>query len=135
MFLPEAIRPLPKAPPRKLTNRGRKTRISTIYTDTPENVWKEYVNILKHTKAKQVMKRLHGGETKTNAGNRKKENTQNASSSSKEECYCLVCMSRYSESRPILNGYNAQNVKCGRMKNVQKVFLIMFATFVIPIDI
>lgn len=31
LFSPEAIRPLPKAPPRKSTNRGRKTRKSTIY--------------------------------------------------------------------------------------------------------
>ncbi|KAL3270239.1 hypothetical protein HHI36_009295 [Cryptolaemus montrouzieri] len=36
LFSPEAIRPLPTAPLRKLTNRGRKTRKSAIYTDTPE---------------------------------------------------------------------------------------------------
>ncbi|KAG5896732.1 hypothetical protein JTB14_014608 [Gonioctena quinquepunctata] len=35
VFTPEAVRPLPKAPPRK-SNKGRKTRKSTIYTDTPE---------------------------------------------------------------------------------------------------
>ncbi|GBP61959.1 hypothetical protein EVAR_45016_1 [Eumeta japonica] len=35
-FSPEAVCSFPKAPPRKLTNRGRKTRKSTIYTDTPK---------------------------------------------------------------------------------------------------
>ncbi|KAG5893169.1 hypothetical protein JTB14_000429 [Gonioctena quinquepunctata] len=35
VFTPEAVRPLPKAPPRK-SYKGRKTRKSTIYTDTPE---------------------------------------------------------------------------------------------------
>lgn len=32
------------------------------------------------------------------------------------------------------NGYNAQNVKCGRMKTAQKVLVITFATIVIPND-
>lgn len=36
MFSPEAVRPLPKALPTKISNRGRKTRKSSIYTDTPE---------------------------------------------------------------------------------------------------
>lgn len=35
-FTPEAVRPFPKAPPRKEENRGKKKRKSTIYTDTPE---------------------------------------------------------------------------------------------------
>lgn len=104
LFSPEAVRPLPKAPPRKLTNRGRKTRKSTIYTDTPEKekIREEHENKLKRTKAKQVKKMLDGGgKTKRHATNRKKTTTQHESSSSEEEeCYCLVCMSAYSESRP-----------------------------------
>ncbi|CAK1581494.1 unnamed protein product [Parnassius mnemosyne] len=103
MFSPEAVRPLPKAPPRKLTNRARKTRKSTIYTDTPEKeeIRREHENRLKRTKAKQVKKILDVAKTKSNAINRKKTNTQRESSpSEEEECYCLVCMSAYSESRP-----------------------------------
>ncbi|XP_037870942.1 uncharacterized protein LOC119629361 [Bombyx mori] len=103
LFSPEVIRPLPKAPPRKLTNRGRKTRKSTIYTDTPEKeeIRREYENRLKRTKAKQVKKRLDGGKTKTNARSRGKiKMHQESSSSEEEECYCVVCMSAYSESRP-----------------------------------
>ncbi|KAK9873256.1 hypothetical protein WA026_021745 [Henosepilachna vigintioctopunctata] len=100
----KAVRPLPKAPPRKLTNRGRKTRKSTIYTDTPEKeeIKREYENRLKRTKAKQVQKRFDGENTKSNAITKKKfseENTQQESSSEEEECYCVVCTSAYSESR------------------------------------
>ncbi|CAH1993780.1 unnamed protein product [Acanthoscelides obtectus] len=102
LFSPEAVRPLPKAPPRKSTNRGRKTRKSTIYTDTPEKeeIRREHENRLKRTKAKQVKKRLDGEEkTKRNVRNRKKNITQDESSE-EEEYYCLVCVSAYSESRP-----------------------------------
>ena len=35
-FSPEGMRPFPKAPPRKITTKGKKKRKSTIYTDTPE---------------------------------------------------------------------------------------------------
>lgn len=100
LFSPEIVRPLPKAPARKLTNRGRKTRKSTIYTDTPEKeeIRKEHENRLKRTKAKQVKKRLDGGRIKRNATNRNK--THELSSSEEEDCYCLVCMSAYSKSRP-----------------------------------
>lgn len=100
LFSPDAIRPLPKAPPRKLTNRGRKTRKSTIYTDSPEKeeIRREYENRLKRTKAKQIKKRLDGGKTKRNVRNRKKTKAQQESSSEEEECYCVVCMSAYSES-------------------------------------
>lgn len=33
------------------------------------------------------------------------------------------------------NGFNAQNVKCGRMKSAQKVVLFMFATIANPNDL
>lgn len=36
VFSPESVKPYPKAPPRLKTNKGRKTRKSTIYTDTRE---------------------------------------------------------------------------------------------------
>lgn len=102
LFSPEAIRPLPKAPPRKLTNRGRRTRKSTIYTDTPEKeeIRREHEIRMERLKAKQVKKRLDGRKTKRNTTNKKKTYTQQESSSEEEECYCVVCMSAYSESRP-----------------------------------
>lgn len=33
------------------------------------------------------------------------------------------------------NGYNAQNVKCGRMKSAQKVVIVRYATIMIPNDL
>ncbi|KAF5304778.1 hypothetical protein FQA39_LY09555 [Lamprigera yunnana] len=74
------------SPPRK-TNRERKTRKFTIYTDTPEKeeIRKEHENRLQWTKAKQVKKILYGGKTKTNTKKRKKINIQQESSSEEEE--------------------------------------------------
>lgn len=68
---------LPKAPPRK-TYRGRKTRKSKIYTDTPdmEEIRKEHENRLKRTKTKLVKKIFDGGKAIRNAAKRKKTNTQ-----------------------------------------------------------
>lgn len=62
LFLPEAVRPLPKAPPRKLTTRRRNTRKSTISTYTPEKeeIRGEHEKRLKRTKAKQIKKILDG---------------------------------------------------------------------------
>ena len=101
VFTPEAIRPLPKALSRK-SNRGRKTRKSTIYTDSPEReeIRKEHEARLKRTKTKQVKKILDGVKMKKNTTQRRKKNIRQKSSSSvKEECYCLICLSPYSESR------------------------------------
>ncbi|KAG5889879.1 hypothetical protein JTB14_018925 [Gonioctena quinquepunctata] len=99
VFTPEAVRPLPKAPPRK-SNKGRKTRKSTIYTDTPEKeaIRKEHETRLERIKSKQVKKSLME-EKVEKYFKRKKSNTQQEMSSEEEECYCIVCLSPYSESR------------------------------------
>ncbi|XP_050549651.1 uncharacterized protein LOC118268371 [Spodoptera frugiperda] len=118
VFSPEIIRPFPKAAPRKNNNKGRKIRKSTIYTDTPEKeeIRKEHEIRLKRTRAKQVKKQLDGGKKKQlNRGKKKQldggknkrntikgkqKNIQEEVSSEDEECFCLVCMSSYSNSRP-----------------------------------
>ena len=100
-FSPEAVRPLPKACPRKSTKKGRRSRKSTIYTDSPEKeaISKEYDNRLKRTNANQIKKRLDDGKAVSNC-NKNKKTKHESSSSEQEECFCLVCMSTYSESRP-----------------------------------
>lgn len=100
VFSPEAIRPLPKAPPRK-SNRGRKTRKSTIYTDTPEKeeIREEYEAKLRKNKAKQVKRKIDGGKCRKTTRAGKMSNTQHESSSEEEEFFCLVCLSPYSDSR------------------------------------
>ncbi|XP_028172047.1 uncharacterized protein LOC114361250 [Ostrinia furnacalis] len=108
-FTPEVVRPFPKAPPRKC-NKGRKTRKSTIYTDTPEKeeIRKEHEAKLKRTKAKLIKKSLDGrkGKTTMSKGKRiiskEKKYTQkelSSEESEEEECYCLICLAPYSESR------------------------------------
>ncbi|KAG5889685.1 hypothetical protein JTB14_033613 [Gonioctena quinquepunctata] len=91
---------MPKAPPRK-SNKGRKTRKSTIYTDTPEKeaIRKEHETRLERIKSKQVKKILDGRKGRKNTSRGKKSNTQQEMSSEEEECYCIVCLSPYSESR------------------------------------
>lgn len=103
VFSPEEIRPFPKAPPRKTTNRGRKTRKSTIYTDTPEKeeIRKEYDEKMKRAKVKQVKKRMDVIKTKDAKKTKtKKASTTAPESSEDEEYFCLVCVAPYSESRP-----------------------------------
>ncbi|KAG5890159.1 hypothetical protein JTB14_005179 [Gonioctena quinquepunctata] len=59
VFTPEAVRPLPKAPPRK-SNKGRKTRKSTIYTDTPEKeaIRKEHETRLEGIHEREVLRNI-----------------------------------------------------------------------------
>ncbi|KAK2578344.1 hypothetical protein KPH14_005571 [Odynerus spinipes] len=76
-FSPEEVRPYPKAPPRKTTNRGHKTKKSTIYTDTPEKdaVRKEYEKKQRRLKAKQVKRNILGNFSEKKQGESKeKEN-------------------------------------------------------------
>lgn len=98
VFSPEEVRPYPKAPPRKTSNRGRKTRKSTIYTDTPEEeaIRKMHEEKQKRLKAKQIKKKRiikPPAEKKT----KKKANTPPISLN-EEKYYCLVCEAPFSES-------------------------------------
>lgn len=106
VFSPEALRPYPKAPPRKAGNRGRKTKKSAIYTDTPEKeaVRKEYEERQKRLKKTQTKKKVlevstektHKGKGK---GKGKKKKTNTPSESSEDDYYCLLCLETYSASR------------------------------------
>lgn len=109
VFSPEALRPYPKAPPRKIGNRSRKTKKSAIYTDTPEKeaVRKDYEERQKRLKNKQTKKKvLESSPGNTNKGKgkgkgkakKRKANTP-PESSEEEEYYCLLCLETYSASR------------------------------------
>lgn len=108
VFSPEIVRPLPKALPRKTCGR-RKTRKSAIYTDTPEKnaIQEEY----DAKKKKQIKRRLtepndrpkdkpkavrQSSKTKPSQKNKDQSDT---SESDEEECYCLVCLEPYGNSR------------------------------------
>lgn len=102
VFLPEALRPYPRAPPRKLGNRGRKIKKSTIYTDTPEKetVRKEYKERQKRLKNTQSKKKILQTSTeKTNKGKGKAKKKRTNTPPEEEEYYCLFCQEMYSASR------------------------------------
>lgn len=105
VFSPEALRPYPKAPARKLGTRGRKTKKTAIYTDTPEKeaIRKEYEERQKRLKAKQMKKNIlepsTGKKNKGKGKGKKRKANTSPDSSSEEEYYCLVCLEPYSASR------------------------------------
>ncbi|XP_050507964.1 uncharacterized protein LOC126885437 [Diabrotica virgifera virgifera] len=103
VFSPETLRPYPKAPPRKLGNRGRKTKKSAIYTDTPEKeaARKEYEERQKRLKNRRTKKKVlesSTGKVIKNKGKGKAKKMK-INTPSEEEYYCLICLEIYSVSR------------------------------------
>ncbi|KAL3999369.1 nuclear receptor co-repressor 2 [Sarotherodon galilaeus] len=100
---PEDIRPYPKAGHRKPSSKGRNRRKSAILTDTPvkQQLEKEK-NKAEYSKKLFQKRETRGGETsgpmKNNAAKRRKIIQE--SSSDDEECFCLVCVEPFSNSRP-----------------------------------
>ncbi|KAG5866802.1 hypothetical protein JTB14_022128 [Gonioctena quinquepunctata] len=135
-FSPEAIKPLPKAPPRSCVTTKRRIRKSAILTDTPEKnaLAEEKARKAKSNskiKTKEVEKRVRKnkvtGKNKRNYkvasksanGNenvkRKLLQEDNYGSDSEEdtmEWYCLICCDLYSNSRP-----GEQWIECVMCKN------------------
>nr|CAH7729490.1 unnamed protein product [Callosobruchus chinensis] len=110
LFSPEAVRPYPKAPPRKPGTRGRKTKKSEIYTDTPvkEAVRQEYEDRQKRLSNKQIRKNVFDppaentsekGKGKCRGTAKKKKNITPPDSSEEDEYYCIICLEAYSASR------------------------------------
>ncbi|XP_047523569.1 PHD finger protein ALFIN-LIKE 5-like, partial [Pieris napi] len=115
----EAVKPLPKAPPRSSTTNMRRIRKSAILTDTPEK------NALAEEKARRGKsnRKIKGKEIQKRVG--KKKATENATrkvlqeddhgSDSEEdslEWYCLICCDSYSNSQPV-----EQWIECVMCKN------------------
>lgn len=100
---PEDIQPYPKAGRRKPSSKGRKRRKSAILTDTPVKQQLEKEKNKAESSKKLFQKRgTRGGKTsgpmKNNAAKRRKIIQE--SSSDDEECFCLVCVEPFSNSRP-----------------------------------
>lgn len=105
-FSPDVVRPLPKAPPRKNSNRGRKKGKSAIYTDTPEKeaIRQEHEERERRKKAKSVKKTLRDtNKTKRRKQNKQQQKNKETETESEEEenqeWFCIVCMEAYSNSR------------------------------------
>jgi hypothetical protein len=107
-FTPKDLRPLPQAGPRNITNKGRKKRKTAILTDTPEKnaIEEEYQQRNKAKKRilqpdtgkgkKKLIstKRKGKGKKTTKAANGKENKSDD------EDCFCLVCLETFSNSRP-----------------------------------
>lgn len=111
-FSPSKIRPLPKAPPRKMNTNSRRKRKSTVLTDTPEKqaLQKEYEEKMKKKQKKDDKVKGKGKgkgkgkdkrkstKNKTGVNRAKKKILCSNSESESEEWYCLVCGEAYTDS-------------------------------------
>lgn len=115
VFSPEAIRPLPKAPPRKGTQTNRRKIKSAVLTDTPTK--DEIAAIEANRKTKNVKKRIltdeksnrgkkdKNGEssmpkdTKQKQKKRKAINEGSEDDDDEENCFCLCCLEPFASSR------------------------------------
>ena len=101
-FTPEHIRPLPKAPARQQSTRGRKKRKSAILTDTPEKtaLEEEFRNSKsKKSKGQKCKTKLIAEKPTTRKSIKSKKRTANTEPSDDEEWFCLICVEPYSNSR------------------------------------
>ena len=104
LFSLESVRPFPKAGERKQTNSKRK-RKSAILTDTPEIARFKLKQFKSPTKKSRKV--TNGGKKKgdglvTSKDKPKKKASRRKvldSDSETDECYCLVCLEPYSNSR------------------------------------
>ncbi|CAH1966294.1 unnamed protein product [Acanthoscelides obtectus] len=135
IFSPEAIKPLPKAPPRSSTATKHRIRKSAILTDTPEKnaLAEEKARRVKSktkTKGNKIEKRI--GKTNSNSidkqnckvigksvsgkKNVKRKILQDDHESDSEEdsleWYCLICCDSFSNSKP-----GEQWIECVKCKN------------------
>ncbi|CAK1593712.1 unnamed protein product [Parnassius mnemosyne] len=118
-FTPKDLRPLPQAGPRTVANKGCKKRKTAILTDTPEkNVIEEEYQ--QRNKAKKTVLQTDTGNWKRNLmskkGKGKGKKTKKAAKgkenkSDDEDCFCLVCLDTFSNSRP-----NEQWMQCTKCK-------------------
>ncbi|GBP15796.1 hypothetical protein EVAR_93973_1 [Eumeta japonica] len=112
-FSPEAVCPFPKGQPRKLTNRGRKTRKSTIYTDTTEKavIKKEVEEREKKKILNEIDKNLTTSAKSKGKGKKKLNQRQPKTKkmqlkkiieekNEEQKWFCLVCEEPYSKSKP-----------------------------------
>lgn len=100
---PQILKPLPKAPPRKLQRADKRKCKSAILTDTPEKTYLEEKKKEQDAKKKKVSKRVlseKNEKKRVTKGNKKRRKSVDSQESEIEnEYFCLVCLSPYSASR------------------------------------
>ncbi|KAL0809235.1 hypothetical protein ABMA28_011454 [Loxostege sticticalis] len=103
---PQVLKPIPKAPPRKLQRANKRKCKSSILTDTPEKTFLEEKRKEQEAKKKKVSKRLLSekkklskGLNKVSKGNKNKKSVDSFEDEKEDEEFCLVCLSPYSASK------------------------------------
>lgn len=105
-FSPEAVRPLPKASPRKSLTSKRKVRKSAVLTDTPEKnaLAEEQAAKKRRTDIKKGSEKKKGkGKVKSKSKSAIKKVLQTIDGEESEddnpEYYCIMCSKPYSKSK------------------------------------
>ena len=83
-FSPSSVRQLPKAPPRKVTNRGKQRGHTAILTDTPEKNALAAARSARKTKPRKSTKSKNGESSKG-------KGKQIAQADTQQTWHCLVC--------------------------------------------
>lgn len=91
-FSPETVRPYPKAGPRKACTTNRRKRKSAILTDTPV---KDSLEEEQNKAAEKKSKRKVDQKKRKSVS---KKVFQSSEESSDDECFCLACDGKFSES-------------------------------------
>ncbi|XP_077074282.1 uncharacterized protein LOC143725635 [Siphateles boraxobius] len=99
-FSPSAMRPFPKAGPRKTTGRIRKKRRSEILTDTPVKQALMEEQQGRGKKRQSIVGKNKGKKQKKERKPTKKMLNFEDSDISDEENFCVVCMEPYGNSKP-----------------------------------
>ncbi|CAH1984558.1 unnamed protein product [Acanthoscelides obtectus] len=98
-FSPKELRPLPD--PRTETNKGRKKRKTAILTDTHEkNLIEQEHQQRKKTSTGEGKRKLIPAKGKGNGKKTKKAPKEKEDRSDDEDCFCLVCLETFGNSRP-----------------------------------
>lgn len=101
IFSPEALRPLPKAPPRKRSQPNKRKVKSAVLTNTP--IKDEIAAIEASRKVKNVKKRVFSEEKKKNKVNKQIRNKKKVKPNDDEEdennCFCLCCLEPFTNSK------------------------------------
>lgn len=100
-FSPEALRPHPKAGPRTGKQKGRKKRVSAVLTDTPIKEALEAEKSKRSNPAKRKVVDDKAQKKKTWKGKTPVpvKKPPEVSSDDEDECFCLVCLEPYQQSR------------------------------------
>ncbi|CAH1961771.1 unnamed protein product [Acanthoscelides obtectus] len=96
-FSPEALRPLPKAPPRKGHQRNRRKIRSAVLTDTPI---KDEIAAIEASR-KNVKRRIFNKDNSKKAKkmNSRKNQTDDEEEEEENDCFCLCCLEPFANSK------------------------------------